>query len=101
MESGICSGTAGAVASSGEVRAKSRRATYPAAINLARLAVMLAARGAGNVVRFDEIETHLGVSDRTLYRYVRALRAAFGEGTIERRQDGLTAHFDASAWGQA
>ncbi len=59
MESGICSGTAGAVASSGEVRAKSRRATYPAAINLARLAVMLAARGAGNVVRFDEIETHL------------------------------------------
>ncbi len=46
-------------------------------------------------------KAHLGVSDRTLYRYVAALRAAFGEGTIERRQDGLTAHFDASAWGQA
>ena len=76
-----------------------RRATYPAARRFIALTMMLAARPGGVDAR--ELADELGVSDRTLYRYVAALRAAFGEGTIERRQDGLTAHFDASAWGQA
>lgn len=54
-----------------------RRATYPAATRIGQLLLLLAANPNG--LPKCSVAASLGVSDRTLYRYQRALVAICGE----------------------
>jgi proteasome accessory factor B len=51
---------------------KGRRPTYPAALNMARIAVELGSHPYG--WSFEAIESELNISERTLLRYISALR---------------------------